>query len=69
VELGWHQGSPAAFRGKDVATAAQDLLDPALLKDLKRHNKRGDLRGDVVVVKISGGGGLRLDRVSSWRKK
>lgn len=69
VELGWHLGSPAAFRGNNIATSAQDLLDPALLKDLKKHNKRGDVRGDVVVVKISGGGGFRLDRVSSWRKK
>ena len=70
VELGWHQGSPAAFRGsKDVATCAQDLLDPALLKDLRQHNRRGDFRGDVVVVKISGGGGFRLDRVSQWRRK
>jgi len=68
VELGWSpQRAPAAFRGKQIASCAQDRLDPELLKALKQH-KRGALRGDVAVVKISGGE-LRLDRVLAWRKK
>lgn len=68
VELGWSNRAPAAFRGNQIATCAQDRLDPELLKALKKHNKRGDLRGDVVVVKISGGG-FRLHRILSWQKK
>jgi CRISPR-associated protein Cmr6 len=69
VELGWSPlRTPAAFHGKHIATCAQDLLDPELLKALKKHNKRGDLRGDVVVVKTSSGD-FRLHRVLSWRKK
>src|SRR6185436_4683635 len=68
VELGWSpHRTPAAFRGKQIATCAQDLLEPALLNALRTHNRRGALRGDVVVVKISGGE-LRLHRVTRWEK-
>jgi len=68
VELGWSPlRTPAAFRGNQIATCAHDRLDPELLKALKKHNKRGALRGDVVVVKISGGE-LRLHRVTRWEK-
>ena len=69
VELGWSPlRTPAAFRGKQMAPCAQDLIDPELLKALKKHNKRGDLRGDVTVVKTSSGD-FRLHQVLSWRKK
>lgn len=68
VELGWSNRVPAAFRGDKTATCAQDLIDPELLKALKKHNKRGALRGNAVVVKISGGE-FRLAGVRSWRKK
>lgn len=69
VELGWSpHRTPAAFRGNQTATCAQDLLDPELLTALRKHKKRGGLRGDVVVVKTSSGD-FRLHRVLSWRKK
>jgi len=67
VELGWsRQGLPAAFRGDQTATCAKDLIDPDLLKALRNHNRRGDLRGDVIVVKITGKE-YRLAGVRNWR--
>lgn len=68
VELGWSNNVPAAFRGNHTATCARDLLAPEILKALKEHGKRGELRGDVEVVKISNRE-IRLHRVLSWKKK
>jgi len=66
VELGRHNGSPAVFRGKEVALCPQDVLPPELLAAFKALNKKTELRCTAEVVK--GLGGLRVVRVVAWRK-
>jgi len=66
AQLGWHNGSPAAFRGKEVAACPQDVLPPELFAALKTLKKKSELRCKVEVVKSLGG--LRVVRVVDWRK-
>ncbi|HEX7185879.1 MAG TPA: type III-B CRISPR module RAMP protein Cmr6 [Thermoanaerobaculia bacterium] len=65
AELGWHKNYPAAFRGKQIATGSKDRLEADLLDALK--DKKAKLRGDVVVVKRTGGD-LQILRITNWRK-
>jgi CRISPR type III-B/RAMP module RAMP protein Cmr6 len=67
VELGWHNGSPAAFRGKDVATCRQEDLPPELLQALKAPKKKTKLLGTVEVRRFLGKE-HRIVSVASWRR-
>jgi hypothetical protein len=66
VQLGRHNGSPAVFRGKEVATCPQDVLPAELLAAFKALNKKTELRCNVEVVKALGA--LRVVRIIEWRK-
>ncbi len=66
VEIGWHKGSPAVIRGKQPAVPCpRELLPSDLLDALK--DKKTKIKADVLVVKIPGGGGYRVDKIESWK--
>ncbi|HEY2740164.1 MAG TPA: type III-B CRISPR module RAMP protein Cmr6, partial [Thermoanaerobaculia bacterium] len=67
VELRWHRGAPAAFRGNDTATGSEDVLPVDLLEALKSlKKKKGKLVGTVEVRKFLGTE-WRIVAVTGWR--
>jgi hypothetical protein len=66
AQLSYHNGSPAVFRGKEVAVCPQGVLPDDLFAALKDLKKKSELRCNVEIVK--GLGGLRVVRVLDWRK-